>query len=468
MIDSGIQDTFLKVRYLEEIQAIQDYIAASGLSRSTTSFTDYLALLNRAFQELEGPQLPLSDAEVNELMIFLDHRHVKAYVSEDYSTARILVRHNIASTRELQGFVDDLNRFIADHLDPGLRARVTGSSVLTLSATGAMIEGQLQSILLLLLFFVIIMSLLFTDPRVGLLAALPNAFPVLVLFGVMGYAGIPLNIGTTMAAAIAIGIAVDDTMHFMLRYNQELRRTRSQSQAVHSTLQGESLPVLATSIALMVGFLTFGLSDFDPIRQFGLLSALVIASALVADFVITPLAISTLRLVTLWDLLSARLRHQVIHHSVLFKGMRPWQIRRFILSSTILDFAAGEAVFCSGEESNDLYLVMKGAVEVSLPGARGGEALVVDQFGAGEVFGDVALLAGEPRRSNAVAMVNTSLLVLNRDALRRTTLLHPFIAGRLFYNLATDVSRRWVVFVERLRQDELQEKRLSPDEKNKT
>ncbi|MEW8014075.1 MAG: hypothetical protein AB2807_04595 [Candidatus Sedimenticola endophacoides] len=192
MIDSGIQDTFLKVRYLEEIQAIQDYIAASGLSRSTTSFTDYLALLNRAFQELEGPQLPLSDAEVNELMIFLDHRHVKAYVSEDYSTARILVRHNIASTRELQGFVDDLNRFIADHLEPGLRARVTGSSVLTLSATGAMIEGQLQSILLL--FFVIIMSLLFTDPRVGLLAALPNAFPVLVLFGVMGYAGIPLNI----------------------------------------------------------------------------------------------------------------------------------------------------------------------------------------------------------------------------------------------------------------------------------
>ncbi|MEW8014076.1 MAG: hypothetical protein AB2807_04600 [Candidatus Sedimenticola endophacoides] len=92
---------------------------------------------------------------------------------------------------------------------------------------------------------------------------------------------------------------------------------------MHSTLQGESLPVLATSIALMVGFLTFGLSDFEPIRQFVLLSALVIASALVADFVITPLAISTLRLVTLWDLLSSRLRHQVIHHSVLFKGMRP-------------------------------------------------------------------------------------------------------------------------------------------------
>ena len=77
-----------------------------------------------------------------------------------------------------------------------------------------------------MIFFIVIISLIFMDLRVGLLGLLPNIFPVVILFGVMGYADIPLNIGTAMAAAIAIGIAVDDTMHFMLRYNQEIRSSK--------------------------------------------------------------------------------------------------------------------------------------------------------------------------------------------------------------------------------------------------
>ena len=69
---------------------------------------------------------------------------------------------------------------------------------------------------------------------IGLLAAAPNIFPVILLFGLMGYAGIPLNVGTAMTAAIAIGIAVDDTLHFMLRYNQELRTSKSQTLAMQN------------------------------------------------------------------------------------------------------------------------------------------------------------------------------------------------------------------------------------------
>ncbi len=451
ILDSGIQDTFLKVRYLEEIVEIQQFIDSQGISRSTTSFADYLSILNRAFQELDEAELPESDDVVNELMIFLDHKHVHAYVSEDYSRVRILVRHAADSTRELQSFVDALQEFIDQQLDPGLQAHITGSSVLTLSATRSMINGQLQSILLLLLFFVLIISVLFTDLRVGLLAALPNAFPVVVLFGVMGFAGIPLNIGTTMAAAIAIGIAVDDTLHFMLRYNQELRSSRHQALAMHATLANEALPVISTSVALIAGFLVFTLSDFQPIALFGLLSALVIATALIADFVITPLVISSLRLVSLWDLLSAQLRQEVIPQSVLFREMRPWQIRRFILASTVTEYAAGEQVFKPGDKSHAMYLVMRGTVEVSMPGRENSEKrLVVNRFAPGKLFGDIALLADEPRKTQAVALEKSSLLVLSRDSLRSVTLLHPFIGSRLFYNLATDVSCRWVTFIDKI------------------
>jgi len=455
VLDSGIEGTFLKVRYIDELARIQNYVAELGLSRSTTSFADYLAMLNGVFQELDHPKLPANDDEVYELMIFLDYAHVRAYVSDDYATARVLVRHNLSSTKELQGYVNALNEYIATELDPGLRARITGDSVLTLSATRAMIDGQLQSILLLFAFVIFIVALLFTDPKVGFLVALPNAFPVVVLFGFMGYADIPLNIGTTMAAAIAIGLAVDDTMHFMLRYNQELKTAKSQTKAMCLTIYSESLPVIATSVALTAGFLVFALSDFEPVAQFGMLSALVMIAALVADFVVTPLVMSSLRLVTLWDLLSSRMRQQVIPKSPLFRGMRPWQIRRFVLSSTVLDFKPGDHVFRRRDPSNELYLVMKGVVEVSVAKeAADGGRMIIDQFGSGELFGDVAFLAKVPRHADAVALVPTSILVLTRDALNNTTFLHPMLGSKLCLNLAVDISKRWVRLIERTQQAE--------------
>ncbi|MCB1799637.1 MAG: MMPL family transporter, partial [Gammaproteobacteria bacterium] len=452
VIESGIQDTFLHARYLHELVKVQNFIQAMDASLSATSFADYLALLNGAFLESENAGVPRSNDEIAELMIFLDHDRVSGYANEDYSQVRIQVRHNIATTDALRKTLGKIRAFIDENLDPGLSARITGDSTLALSATDSMIAGQLQSVLMILTLFVLIVSFLFTDLRVGLLAALPNIFPIIILFGVMGYAGIPLNIGTTMAAAIAMGIAVDDTLHFMLRYNQELRTSKSQALAMQKTIYEEALPVVSTSVALTVGFLVFAQSDFTPVAQFGLLSALVISTALVADFVITPLAMSLLRLVTLWDLLSSRLRHQIIPRSPLFRGMRPWQIRKFVLSSTLLEFNAGDYVYRKDDDSNALYLVMKGVVEITLPrGEPESRDPIVDQFGSGQIFGDVALLANEARKTNAVALTNTTLMVLSREAIANVTFFHPFIASRLFLNLARDVSKRWVTFIGRVR-----------------
>lgn len=451
VIEAGIQDTFLKARYLKQLAAVQAFVEHRPGIGTTASFGDYLGLLNAAFQELPKAELPASDEIVTELMIFLDHAHVSGYVSEDYSSALIRVQHDITSTAELKSLFAAINDYLDNELDKGLSGRISGDSVMTVSATEAMIQGQFQSILLLLLFFVTIISVIFTDLRVGLLAAIPNTLPVIVLFGVMGFADIPLNIGTTMAAAIAIGLAVDDTLHFMLRYNYKLKAQRSQHKAMYHTINDEALPVLATSIALIAGFLVFALSAFEPVAQFGVMSALVIFVALIADFIVTPLLISSLRLVTLWDLLSSHMRREVIPKSVLFAGMRPWEIRRFIASSDIEEYGPGETIFRIDDPSNELYFVMKGRVRVSSPGpGSGGGDLVIDEFGSGDLFGDVALLAEQPRQTDAKAVGHTTLLVLTREAMRNAISHHPFMASHLFFNLATDVSARWIKFMGRI------------------
>ncbi|HIE55745.1 MAG TPA: cyclic nucleotide-binding domain-containing protein, partial [Chromatiaceae bacterium] len=448
VLQSGIEDTFLKVRYLEELDRIQKHIEEKGWSRSTTSFVDYLSLLNGAFQEFDEAILPESDDVVTELMIFLDHDEVKSYVTRDFSEARILVRHNIDSSKRLKQVLDELQAFIDQELDPGLEAHITGDSVLTLSATNAMISGQLQSIALLLAIIVLIIGLLFTEIRAGLLATLPNLFPVVIMFGFMGFMGIPLNIGTTMAAAIAIGIAVDDTLHFMLRYNQELKASKSQRSAMERTIYGEALPVISTSLALIAGFLVFTQATFPPIEQFGMLGALVITMALLADFVITPLTISTLRLMTIWDLLSLQLRKQVLEKSPLFEGLHPWQIRQFILSGRIQRYGKGDFVFHQGDESTELYLLLTGKVEVCLPSTED-DCRKLEQFTPGDVFGDVALFAGIPRKTDAVAVQPSSVLILNRESIERNLRQHPRISARIFTNLTSDLSRRIIRLISR-------------------
>ncbi len=96
---------------------------------------------------------------------------------------------------------------------------------------------------------------------------------------------------------------------------------------------------------------------------------------------------------------------------------------------------------------------MKGVVEITVPRKDGGEGKdpIVDQFGSGQIFGDVALLADERRKTDAVALTPTTLMVLSREAIANVTLFHPFIASRLFLNLARDVSCRWVAFILRVR-----------------
>lgn len=446
IVDSGIEDTFLKVRYLEELEQIQKYIHEKGWSESSTSFADYLSLLNGAFQELDEAIMPESDDIITELMIFLNHKDVKAYISKDFSHARILVRHSIESSEKLKLVIQDLQQFIDQNLDTGLRARITGDSVLTLSATNAMITGQLQSIAILLVIIVLIIGVLFTELKVGLLAALPNLFPVIVMFGFMGYMHIPLNIGTTMAAAIAIGIAVDDTLHFMLRYNRELKARKSHDSAMVHSIYGEALPVVSTSVALIAGFLVFTQASFEPIVQFGALGALVITTALIADFIITPLAVSSLRLVTIWDVLSLRLRKKVLEKSPLFKNLKPWQIRQFILSGRMVEYSRGELIFRHSQVSTELFVLLTGRVNVCLPDKEG-DCNLLEQFHPGDVFGDVALFANIPRKTDAIVVEHSTVLVLTREGIERTMRHRPLISARIFANLTADLSRRMIKLI---------------------
>ncbi len=116
---------------------------------------------------------------------------------------------------------------------------VTGNAILRMQAADAMAAGQAKSLGLMVVVIWLVIAVLFLNPKAGLLAVIPNLFPVVTLFGVMGYLDIPLNTSTAMVAAIALGICVDDTMHFMVRYNHYTRLTGDTAVAIARTLRDE-------------------------------------------------------------------------------------------------------------------------------------------------------------------------------------------------------------------------------------
>jgi signal transduction histidine kinase len=149
------------------------------------------------------------------------------------------------------------------------------------------------------------MAILFLSTKVGLIALLPNIFPILVNFGLMGLLGIPLSVATSLIASIVIGLAVDDTIHYMVRYNAEFKRDLDKDRAMRDTVFHTGRPILFSSFTIGLGFAVLILSHFQPTAVFGLLMVVTMSAALLGDLILLPILMMHVELVTAWDLLKS-------------------------------------------------------------------------------------------------------------------------------------------------------------------
>jgi len=131
----------------------------------------------------------------------------------------------------------------------------------------------------------------------ALLAVVPNAIALMLMFGTMGHWGILLNFGSAIVAPIAIGIAADDTIHFLTAYARERRSGKEPVVALEGAISGVGEAVIATAVALALGFLSMMTSPMSTVADMGLLCAIAILGATAADLLMLPALIAT---VTRW------------------------------------------------------------------------------------------------------------------------------------------------------------------------
>jgi predicted RND superfamily exporter protein len=172
---------------------------------------------------------------------------------------------------------------------------LTGTSVVAAEGTQYLVTNLLSSILFAVISIAALMSLLFSSIRMVVVSMIPNLIPMVVTAGIMGWFGIPLKPSTLLIFSIALGITVDNTIHFLARYRQELKLKRwDLKDCVAISIQETGLSIIYTSVILFFGFIVFVFSDFGGTQALGYLSAITYFVALFTNLVLLPCLLLTL------------------------------------------------------------------------------------------------------------------------------------------------------------------------------
>jgi len=228
------------------------------------------------------------NAETLEILAFEDPDFVASWLSFDRRHLRISIdtpEQNYATGLAL---IEQI-RAIADRVLPeSWQLETSGTHSLGIEWVQDVQATQLRSFPTAFALVLGLVTLMLGSLRLGLVALAPAALPVVVVLGAMGFAGLSLDVGRAMIAAVVIGIAVDDAIHLLHRYEKEWRRTESRSQAVRGALLETGRPIATTSLALALGFLTLTASAWGTVSSFGFFVSLSILIALAATLFVVP------------------------------------------------------------------------------------------------------------------------------------------------------------------------------------
>jgi hypothetical protein len=433
---------------LRVIAGLQAWIDEQPEVAGSTSVADYVKLLNRAMNG-DAPEffrLPDDRVTVSQLLLVGATEQLDRLIEPQYSLASLEVRIGVTSSADLSQLVERIDSKLAD-LPTHLDVRVTGNPVLLANTTDDIALGQVTSLSTAFLVIFLILSLLFTSLRIGLLAMLPNVLPVCVYFGVLGLSGIPLSLTTGSVACLVIGIAVDDTIHYLARYSALAREMADEHRAVPYALVEVGRPVTYTSVALCLGFLVLSLADLQSLADFGTLAAITLGAALLADLTFTPALAAGIRVVTLWDILTINLGEQPERAIPLFRGLSGPQTRVTALMLHLIERRAGERLMSTGDRGDGMFLVLRGRLVSWVD--REGHRIQLNTHERGDVVGEVGIFRGE-RSANVDCETDMQLVWIDSASLERLRRRYPRIGSQVLHNLSEILADRLVRATDRL------------------
>lgn len=275
---------------LEQVREIHNYLDGLDETGKVLSLATTLEMLETLNQD-EAPGTFFLSVLYKRLPAEIKEALVDPYLSADGNQVRFNMRV-MESDRSLRR--DELLERIRTHLidDMGFapeRVNITGMLVLYNNVLQSLYRSQILTLGAVFLAIMVMFGVLFLSVRIAVIAVLPSILSVGIVLGFMGWAGIPLDIMTITIAAISVGIGVDDSIHYIHRYLQEMAADGDPIRAMCRSHASVGRAMMYTSIIIIAGFSVLALSNFIPSILFGLLTGLAMLMALIANLTLLPL-----------------------------------------------------------------------------------------------------------------------------------------------------------------------------------
>lgn len=293
VILEGAPDAMKQPEILSRMDRLNEQIAAMPQVKKVVSLAGYVKALNRSLNAdaKDAYRIPDSGELIaQEILLFsfseTGTEELERVTNNDFSKGRISIKLSYGTSeegRKISGKIMNMARDAYAGVD-GIKITITGSSYLLGMLDKYIVDSQIRSVSLSFIMVFGALFIILWSVKFGLLSLLPNTLPILIILGFMGWIGVSLNVGTVMIASVALGIAVDDTIHFISRFRKEHARG---GHTVHTAMRSTTImagrALVFTSLINMAGFSVVIFSDFQPSRDFGLLLALTMFIALVCD-----------------------------------------------------------------------------------------------------------------------------------------------------------------------------------------
>ncbi len=273
-----------------EVSAIADGPIVVG---RTMGLTDMVKEINQALNEgrKEAYRVPQDRTLVaQELLLFENSGSddLEDVVDSGFSRSRFTVKLPWLDAVLYRDFIASMEERFRRAFGPDADITVTGMIPLFGATVHAAMNSAAKSYVIAVFVITVMMILFIGSLRMGLISMIPNLIPIVLTLGVMGALDLPMDMFTMLIGSIAIGLAVDDTIHFMHNFRRYHQETGDPAEAVRRTLLTTGRAMLVTSVVLSLGFFIFMFATMNNLFNFGLLTGVTILMALVADFLIAP------------------------------------------------------------------------------------------------------------------------------------------------------------------------------------
>ena len=242
-----------------------------------------------ALGEGEGAGIPETREMIEQLWFLLDgNEYLDRFVSPNLDEGIIMSKFLSPDNKSKKEFGDYMHKFVKENSTDETTISITGMPFVDVTMDNSLVKSQLGSLTIAIIAVIMIVGIIMRSLKSGLYAAVPIVASIFILFGVMGFAGIPLNIGTVLVASVALGIGIDYSIHVISHFNHSMRKGIGSRKALEDTILISGKAILINVASVSAGFLVLLFSEMVPLQYFGLLVAISMVGSSLGALTLLP------------------------------------------------------------------------------------------------------------------------------------------------------------------------------------